>query len=251
MYTAVIDIIIRLLFFSGLYKSKRPIWLVSDRASLAGDNGEALYRYMLDKPESKNAYFVFAVSKKSPDYERLSKIGDVVDIQSFKYKMLHLRSSMIISSAADDNVQNPFPRYRWPHLNDLYRYSFVFLQHGVVHNDLSDWLNRFYQNMSLVVTTTQEEYNAFTGEGYWYGDDKVILSGQARYDLLENDPKNILVVAPTWRKNLLPEKRGNFGGVRAYSSKFKDTDYFAFYNHLLHDTRLIEAMEEHSMTIEF
>jgi len=242
MYTAVIDIFIRLLFFSGLYKSKRPIWLVSDRASLAGDNGEAFFRHV-SAYESPNADVYFVISKKSPDFERMKEFGNVLDIDSLKYKMLFLRADKVISSSADYHAYNAF-LYRWSHFSDLYTFDFVFLQHGIIKDDLSDWLNRFNKNVRLFVTSAPAEYESVLKGDYYYNENEVLLSGLPRYDFLENDPKGILVLAPTWRWNLIESVYQNKDGLRPKTEQFKKTEYYKFYNSLMNDDRVLSTLKK-------
>jgi glycosyltransferase involved in cell wall biosynthesis/CDP-glycerol glycerophosphotransferase (TagB/SpsB family) len=245
----IVDVVIRQLYFIGLYKSDRPIWLISDRGTLAGDNGEALFRYIADRGTSEaDVYFVIA--KTSPDYERLQKIGRVVDVNSLKYKMLFLRASKIISSHADYYVYNAFG-YRWTHFNDLYSFDYIFLQHGIIQSDLSGWLNRFEKNIKLFITSTKAEYNSIVSSDYGYDKSIVKLTGLTRYDLLENKPKGMVILAPTWRKNILPEERHGKSGIRAHSDTFKDTEYFEFYNNLMNDPRVLDALRTRGMTGEF
>lgn len=239
------DTIFRQLYFAGLYRSKRPIWLISDRGTVAGDNGEALFRYIMDN-EKPDADVYFVISKKSPDYKRLQAFGKVLDIDSLKYKMLFLRADKIISSAADYYVYNAFG-YRWTHLSDLYNFDFIFLQHGIIKDDLSSWLNRFEKNIKIFVTSAKPEYDSVLHGTYYYETKNVLLSGLPRYDLLTNDPKNKLMLAPTWRQNLLPEERHGKSGIRGYSSTFKHTQYFKFYNALMNDERITHALKEAGM----
>lgn len=242
------DVILRQLYFAGMYKNNRPIWLISDRGTVAGDNGEALFRYIVEN-EQPNADVYFAISKKSPDYERLQKIGKVVNIDGFRYKMFFLRAEKIISSAADYYVYNAFG-YRWTHFSDLYNFDFIFLQHGIIQADLSTWLNRFEKNIKIFVTSAKPEYESILKGPYYYTRYDVLLSGLPRYDLLDSVPKNKLMLAPTWRQNLLPEERHGKSGIREYSSTFKDTEYFKFYNALMNDKRVIKVLKNAGMAGE-
>lgn len=237
-----ISIFIRTIFHFGLFKSDKPIWIVSDRGVSGGDNGEALFAYLV-KNATDDVEIYFAISKKSPDYKRIKSIGPVLNMKSLRYKIVHLRSSLVISSSADDNVQRPFPRYMWQHIAGLHNYKFVFLQHGVINGDLSNWLNKPNQNISLFVTTAETERLSILEGDYFYTEDEVVLTGQPRYDLLKDDPQNYVVFTPTWRINLLDETRANVGGVRKYSSDFKLSEYFVFYNRLINDPRIISSLE--------
>lgn len=237
-----------------LYNLSRPfvrkdIWLVSDRMMAAGDNGEVLYDYIKEQQNPAiNVYFV--ISRKSPDYTLLKKRGvRVLNGDSLRYRMLFLHASKIISSHADDYVVNPFA-YRVHFLNDLFHFDYVFLQHGVIRNNLSAWLNRYNKNIRLFITSTQQEYDSILEYPYYYTEKNILLSGLPRYDRLVSDPQSKLILAPTWRHDLthnIPVVNGR----RAYNPEFKDSEYFKFYNKLINDPKLHEALEAYDMTAEF
>ena len=56
---------------------------------------------------SKDIKPYYIINKRSNDYKRLKKMGNIVDSMSFKHKILHLIAKYNISSQADDNVVLP------------------------------------------------------------------------------------------------------------------------------------------------
>lgn len=229
--------------------NKRPVWIVSDRPMSAGDNGEAFYRYTLSKKDCP-AEVYFAISKKSGDYLKIKEISrKVINHGGLHYKLKFLLASNIISSHADIEVTNPFLR-QIDHYVDLFNFRFIFLQHGIIRNDLSGWLNRFDKNISLFVTSAEKEYNSIINYPYYYDKKDIIKTGLPRYDLLENSPKNKIIIAPTYRKSLLRQKTNKLG-VRNHDSLFVKSAYFKFYNRLINDKRLISAMTSNDFSGEF
>src|SRR5690606_31468558 len=86
--------------------------------------------------------------------------------------------SNIISSHLDRYINNYF--------GDEYGYTkkFIFLQHGVIHNDLSNWLNS-KKNLQCLITSTNDEFNSIvTSDLYKYTSEEVVLTGLPRYDSL-------------------------------------------------------------------
>ncbi|HVW99138.1 MAG TPA: CDP-glycerol glycerophosphotransferase family protein, partial [Candidatus Babeliaceae bacterium] len=242
------SITVRLIYFIVKPLYRHPIWLISDRVNAAGDNGEALFRYIHTRTKIP-AKVYFAVSKKSPDYIRMKKYGKVINRDSFYYKLLFLLSNKVISSHADDFVVNPFQGRVWDFI-DLYKFDFVFLQHGVIHNDLSSWLKRYNKNIKIFVTSAKPEYKAVLGPQYAYSKDVVKLTGLPRFDLLKSMPKQKLIVAPTWRNYLTSDANGT-KGLRKYNPEFKLSDYFKFYQKLINDKSLNKALKDTGMTAEF
>lgn len=219
---------------------RRNLWIISDRVQKADDNGEALFRYLQDnKPEYTRV--LFAVRKDSPDYKRLSRIGECVNAMSFRHKLLHLLCDMCISSHADDNA-NPF-RGHHDALRDLLQHQkFVFLQHGITQNDVSGWLNRYNQNIFGLVAAAKPEYKAFISDHYGYSKKQVWLTGFPRFDRLYHDEKKWITVMPTWRKYLVG-KVDRKTGIWEPINSFKDSGYFQFYNELFNSDKLLEALD--------
>lgn len=64
--------------------------------------------------------------------------------------ILHLTADCIISSQADEYIINQVWRKNFVGniYKDLYyRKKYIFLQHGVIKDDLSQWLNRYNKNI--------------------------------------------------------------------------------------------------------
>lgn len=125
--------------------SKKQIWLISDRYSIADDNGEVLFTY-LSEMNNPNIQPYFVIDRESSDYDRLSQVGNVVVQDSNEHLILQLIADCIISSQADEYIIDPVWRKGLARhvFKDLYsRRRYVFLQHGVIKDDLSRWLNRY------------------------------------------------------------------------------------------------------------
>lgn len=227
---------------------RRKIWLISDRTNAAGDNGEAFFRYINERnPADIKPFFV--ISPKSSDYRRLQRYGKVISRRHLLYKMRFLAADKVISSHAEDYVINAFGR-KLKYINDLLGFDFVFLQHGIICNDLSAWLNRYNKNIDLFITSSNSEYRSILSPRYGYDKSAVKLTGLARYDYLDNDPQAKLIIAPTWRQSLVGHA-SRTNGLREHHHEFKQSDYFKFYQRLIQDDRLIKAMAKHHMTAEF
>lgn len=225
--------------------SSKPVWLMSDRAMAAGDNGEALFRYIVNLDNCPyDVYFV--LSRSSADYSRVKSISHaVLEPGSWRHKLLMLHAQMVVSSQADTETINPYLR-QLNHVVDLVKYKFVFLQHGVIRHDLSRWLNRFNRNISLFITTSSMEYKSILSNNYYYAKDQVLLSGLPRYDLLKSEPMRKLILAPTYRNNILTKKTNRLG-QRSYDPDFRKSEYYSFYNNLMNDSKVLATMKEHNM----
>lgn len=225
-------------------------WIVADRYDVAGDNGEWMFKYLNEKQHKKNVYF--ALRKNSPDIPKMKNVGKLLYFNTIKYYIKYMYSEVVISSHVDDYIRKPFGKKQL-YLSAFLKYKFVFLQHGVTKNDMSNWLYKPNKNIDILVCSANMEYNEFLQDRYMYSKDVIKLTGMPRYDNLYNaksEKSNIIAFMPTWRNTLcgavIPRTQN-----RRYNDKFKDSEYFKFYNGLINDKRLIDALKKHDCKILF
>ncbi len=237
--------------FARIYKKfhKKPLWLISDRLSSAGDNGEAFFEH-LNKIKLKEANYYFAIRRGS-DYNRLKKQGRVVNRASLRYKILHLCADFIISSQGEDFVTDPFDYYGKPYKDILNQKKFIFLQHGVIKDDLSAWLNKYNKNIIGFVTSARAEAESIiANEKYHYTEECVWQTGLPRFDKLENDSEKIITICPTWRRYLTGRIDISTGKWQN-SEDSKNSEYVHFWTSLLKNERLLSVLEGHGYKILF
>lgn len=227
---------------------RKKIWILSDRISSAGDNGEAFFDF-LSRECPKNTRVYFVVKKQSKDFERIKKIGKCVDALSFRHKLLHLVSDVVLSSQADI-MRNPFIGHHDALRDILQHQKFVFLQHGVTKDDISDWINRYYQNIDGFVTVAKRESQSITEGRYGYSADQVWLTGFPRFDYLYEDNRKWITVMPTWRYYLLENPEDGFATTKLVDH-YEDTDFYKFYNNLLNSDDLLRILEEKGYSLVF
>lgn len=191
----------------------REAWIILDRPGKADDNAEHFYRYIHKSHPEVNAYFL--LQRSSEDWGRLDKEGfRLIDFDSDENFIACLHAQNIISSDAVGEVMYPAGRGVIDYTNK----NFIFLQHGVIKDDLSRWLNG--KKIAAIVTTTSAEYESFIGKEspYQFSSDQVILTGIARYDALREISKAVdkdfIVVMPTWRMSLRDSLQGLTGLLR-------------------------------------
>lgn len=222
-------------------------WIIMDRDTQADDNGEHFYRYMKKHHPEQKCYF--ALRKNSHDWKRLQAEGfSLLDFGSKDYETKLRKASKIISSHFDEYVQDYF--------GDEYEHSkkFIFLQHGVIQNDLSRFMNR-KRNMLIFVTSTQDEYNSIAGNhtAYKVGKKEVLLSGLARHDSLLNDNVNngkIILIMPTWRSSIIGQST-KVGNAREFNPNFMQTTYAKHWGSFLCSSQLKMLSEKYGYQIVF
>ncbi len=226
---------------------RRERWIVMERINVAGDNAECFYRF-LKEHEDRDIWSCFIIHRECADYERMKKIGRVLPFRGFRHKLNLLLARKIISSQAEDNIYNPWDQ-DGVYIRDLYRYDYIFLQHGIILNDLSGWLNKFNKNLRMFVTSARPEYESIVDQDYFYDSSVVKLTGIPRYDDLKLDltSEKTIVFMPTWR-NVLAAPLDNDTGERAYNPAFRESEFYRFYQDLIQDERLLRVMRENGYT---
>lgn len=217
---------------------KKDVWLVSDRIDSAGDNGQAFFEY-LQKNKPKNVKVYFVLDKKSKDYKKIKRIGKVVQPYSKKLKLLYLFCTRNISAHLEKGVLHPI--FNYTQLKDiLNKCKNVFLQHGIIKDDLSLVYNRTLFDLDIFVTSTRAEYNSIAfNPAYGCGERVTKLTGLPRYDKLVDKKEKLIVFLPTWRKYYFVKD-----GEKLPVSDEKNMLYFEFYDTLLHDERLLSFAKE-------
>ncbi|KWR72178.1 hypothetical protein RN04_07885 [Arthrobacter sp. W1] len=198
-----------------------------DRPMQADDNAEHLYDYFIaNHPEYKNAYF--ALNPKSDDWERLVKKGfKLTPIFTSEFYELFLESDLVVSS------QIYTLEYQGKNLGNS---RFVYLQHGVQLNDMSDWVNSKYFDIFVATGKPEEEYLKK------YAPIETLNSGLPRLESLsrQKKAKRQLLFLPTWRFNL----------NNASTETFIRSEYFQALNGVLTNPELLRYLEKEDLSMQ-
>ena len=219
-------------------KNKR-IWFYMDRPDEPDDNGLHLFKYSVKQNEDIDKYFI--IDANNEDFDEIKKIGKVLPYKSFKHRLLGLYVENIISSHPDNEIIYPF----WggyPFFAGLLKSNNIFLQHGILKDDISDWLNRKNMNLSFFLVSSKKEYDSTFKYPYNYGKKVIQLKGLPRYDNLKNvEDKHEIIIMPSWRRYL----------TRKSNEYIAETEYFKRFNSLINNEKLIEKAKEHNYEIIF
>lgn len=231
----------------------KEAWVLMDRVHDADDSGERLFRYLRDNRPTINAWFV--LEKGVPDWDRLAADGygsRLIAYGGGAWRSVLMNAKHLISSHIDKPVHNPPGMAGLPH-----DWTFTFLQHGVIKDDLSNWLNS--KRLDLFVTSTPAEHASIVEDGspYVFTDHEVKLTGLPRFDRqralgeeIAPDARDLLLVAPTWRHWLTgPLEPGS--QRRAARSDFLETQYAQQWLGLLRSPRLAQLCRDERLTLGF
>lgn len=232
----------------------RNAWVVMDRIHNADDNGERLFEYLRAERPDVNAWFV--LERGQPDWARLKRAarGRLVAHGSFTWKMLMLNARWLVSSHADLAVSQPPAITR---IRKQRRWRFAFLQHGVIKDDLSRWLNA--RDLDLFVVSTDAELESVAGDGtaYRFTSREARNTGLPRFDRLRRigdavppEERDLVIVAPTWR-HWLAKPVGRESQRRAVHDQFWDSDYVRNWLAVLRDPAIAEALQQRGLRLGF
>lgn len=246
---------LRLLARSGRYRDRyRDAWVVMDRIHDADDNGERLFEHLRANRPDVNAWFV--LERGTADWQRLVAAGErrLVAHGSLAWKLLMANCSWLLSSHADRPIVSP---HGLGGLRPGGPWKFGFLQHGVIKDDLSRWLNP--KNIDLFVVSTEAELVSVAGDGttYRYTTKEARLTGLPRFDRLlakgravPPEERDLVIVSPTWR-NWLALPLGVGTQRRDVDAAFWDSLYLRSWLGLLRSTAIRDALARRGWRLGF
>jgi glycosyltransferase involved in cell wall biosynthesis/tetratricopeptide (TPR) repeat protein len=223
-------------------------WLLMDRDTQADDNAEHLYRHIRAARQDVSLFFVLRST--SPDWQRLAKDGfRLIEFGSEEHKVALLNADHFVCSHADHYIFGDLDK---AYFSDLLHYRYTFLQHGVIKDDLSNWLNK--KPMDIFVTTTRAEYESIAGYGsYKFSRKETVLAGLARHDRLNelrDQRERLILIMPTWRNSLVGPTTG-VGQERELNPGFHDSTYAKCWQSLLSSEKLRDLTEQYGYRVVF
>lgn len=239
------EIVISMLL-SVLYRFNKKfnnIWLICERADEARDNAYYFFTYLRSIHPEINAYFL--IDKKSYDFIKLSNnIDRVVQYESLKHKVLFILAEKLLSS--HKGMIEPWNYYYYKKLFGWVNreQKYIFLQHGVIFNDVSNLLGREHTLFDLFICGAKQEYN-YILDNFGYSKTELVYTGLARFDFYKNQSRkldnNTILLMPTWRSALK--------GVS--KTEFLSSEYYQNYQSLISNQKLLTLLSLHNIDIVF
>lgn len=226
----------------------RDAWVFVDRDDGADDSAEHLYRWVREHHPQINAWYLLRPD--APDWPRLAQEGFRLLAPGLQRKLLALNCRHVISSHTEHEFGMSRALY-----GERMRFRYTFLQHGIIYNDLSHWLNpcRF----DRVMTSSPQEHAAMVGDdtGYTYTTREVRRTGLPRHDGLLRHAAQAeaqgtatwVLVMPTWRASLVDERTPE----DARMARFRDSAYATAWRAVLNDRDLIDRLAQAGLTLVF
>ena len=222
---------------------RRPLVLLRDNY-LASDNATALARY-LKKEGIVRPILAYRKTDRLPD--PLRRELSLVRIGSRRFKLLSLLADAACASVIDRGFLDPFRDSTDAYRDILYARPFVFLQHGVITQDLSREHGREVYRPAAFVVSSEYERRQLLSPSYGYRPDELWLTGLARFDRLTGTERKYITVLFTGRRALSLRREYTDEGAR----RLVASSYFRTLHALLHHPELHLAARRLGYEIAF
>lgn len=228
---------------SPLFRRKySDYWLVCEEPAEARDNGYVFFKYLMQNTSQK---CIYAIKKKSVDYDKVKDIGETVEYGSIKHWIIYFTSRYNISSQKGGKPNAALCSLF--ELSGLFKPNNIFLQHGIIINNLT-WLYADKSKINTFITSTTQE-TQFIKEKFGYPRGTIKMTGLPRFDEYSDIKvnKKQIVIMPTWRYWFnLHSKQNN-----QLETTFDKSDYFKSWKQLLTSKKLNALIEREKLTVIF
>lgn len=223
----------------SLFYRRRDIWLFRERGNDARDNAYWMFRYVKEHHPEIDAYF--SITKDSPDRKRLEPWADsIIDQNNFTHYIYMWRATHMLSTHICGGYPNIVRGTKWLYyfVTWLSPKKNIWLQHGVILNDVGVRASR-YNNADMIVCSTQAEREYLIHQ-CGFSEKVVKLTGLARFDQLHNFvvKRNQILFMPTWRKWLNKDN-------------FIDSEYYKVITNFLQMPLLHSFLEKKGLSLVF
>ena len=217
------------------YRGKK-IWIITERGYDARDNGYHMFVYLRKYHPEVNVWYL--ISRDSPDLNKIADLGNIVYLSSKKYWLLYLSAS-ILMGAFEPVIPSGNIRFG-KELKKKRHQKYVFLQHGIIGNDLPVYHKENAQ-FDLFFCGSKPEFD-YVSRNFNYKNNEVRYTGLARFDALHDEkPQRTILIMPTWRRWI--------AGLEA--DEAAQSEYVKRWNGLLNNPALIELSERCKVNIIF
>jgi len=252
-YSRDIFVIFYYKFLSLFYKDKnkfKDAWLICERGIDAKDNGYHFFKYMRENHPEQKIYYLIDFSQKA-EYEKVIKFGNLIQYNSFEYKMATFFASHLLSTHIGFITSWSFLLYKKLFLRKK-QTKFVLLNHGITKEDMSWIMSKWKTGIDLFITANQIDYDEISNyQKYGYKKEEVLLTGYARYDNWHNfESKRQIVFMPTWRMYLVNRYLYNKNNPDI-KNNFIQSSYFKHIESFLNNERLKELLCKNNIEFVF
>lgn len=229
---------------SIFYKEKyKDYWIVCEDPKEARDNGYWFFKYI--REQHPNQKIVYLINKDSVDYAKVAKQGKCVHYGSLKHWILYFTARFNISSQKGGKPNAALCAFF--ELNGKFKTHNIFLQHGVIKDDLV-WLHADRSFIEIFITSAVPEYE-FVRKIYGYKPGVVQRTGLPRFDNLHDVhvKHNQILIMPSWRAWFTEAT----SRTDNRDSDFAHSEYLTRWKALLNSKELEKLIDKYKLNVIF
>lgn len=251
-YAGILKLFIAHLLLIPFGKNLRAkdIWLVSEKAAEARDNGYHFYKYVKDNHPEINIYY--AITNDSPDKNKFTTDAKLITFNSWKHFFYCLAAKVSISSQPFGALPQQ-PADLFPYSKKLRRKDqvVIHLKHGITKDELPHTLDFTNTNFDLLCCVSDRE-KRFMQEMHGYPDENIKTVGFCRYDRLLADHivKKQILIMPTHRMWLHAADTVHEASQKEKKA-FEETEFYKVYSSLLSNPDLLKSIRNKQFKIIF
>lgn len=222
----------------------RDLWIICEDKNEARDNGYWFFKYL--RKEYPEQECIYAISRNSPDIDRISSIGKWVEFGSLKHWIMYLASTKKISSQKAGNPNAAI--FYFLEVYGILKDKRIFLGHGVTINN-AKWLYYEVTKMNKFICGAYPEFQ-YVDSTFGYPEGSVYYTGLCRFDGLHNyNTERIILIMPTWREWIADEdwRLEKYEGTK----NIPETNYFVTWIDFIKDKRIEKMSKEHNVKFIF
>lgn len=227
-------------------KKYRDVWLITERGDEARDNGYSFFKYLRNSYPNINAYYLISTNNKE-EYSKVNIHGNVIRYRSMMHKMLFVNAIFLVTAHRGSIEPWNYASYKKYLSFFSPNQKYIFLQHGITKDDVSNVLGRNNTLFDLFITGAKPEYD-YISKIFGYTNNEVVYTGFARFDDLYDEKiekKKQILLMPTWRKELA------WSQVENKYENFMHSDYYRRFQSFLENDRLANILESQDYSLVF
>lgn len=225
------------------WKKYKGCWLICEEALEARDNGYWFFKYI--REHHAEICCVYAIAKESPDYRKVTTLGETVKYGSIKHWALYFMCEYNISSQKGGKPNAAICAFM--ELNKLSRVKNVFLQHGVT-KDNARWLYSDRSAFTYFITATRPETD-YIKKIFGYPEGVIQYTGFSRFDNLHDTciVRNRILIMPSWRA-WFKEKTAQENHMDA---DFEHSEYLEKWKGFISCSKMKEIIKKYELEVIF
>lgn len=253
-------IVLLLIFFKYLYVrllisfgymnlNRRKTWLISEKRTEARDNGYYMFRFLRNSDIKDNVYY--SIVKGTQDESKIVPIGNVVEYNSINHIALYLGSRFLLYCQIDSKP--------YENIHGIGRLDFlcrskqvrVYLTHGICKDNVPASYDFRLAGYDLFICGAKPEYDYYK-RIYNYPDKNIALTGLCRFDGLENEAvDNLILIMPTFRDWLRTNDSTKAKASESECKLMQESDFFKRYSSLLLNKHFLDVLKRSNCKVYF